>query len=626
MVKVRLPDGNMAEFPDDMPPEKIQDVLNKQYGKPATADQSSFGKFVSETRPDLVSQVKPSSFMDGVEAFNRQFGRMAEGVLDLATWGDVNKAVRQTYAQNEASLRAAKERSPRATTVGTALGAVGSGVAYGGLGVGAATKVAPGLASKVAQFTTRHPLMATEAAAAGGAAAMGYLDYAPTQQERLTKGATAGAIGAALPVGIAGARKLGSGIGKGLSALNKAYSRFKNPKQAMLSDLAETIKADLGDDAADTIRGLLQPAKNLKTTRTPGQAVGGLTRARELSQIADLKAQTVARKIERTQSKETLGAMEDMLEKMAPKGTAKLKTQLYDELADVEVSDDILTTLKSNPVINEQLTALNLGTKVTRATRHLPDNSALKLDIAKQEIDDMLYRDARAIDPTNKMGAQAKLALQEARNEITDTLDPIIPQYASARKAAQKLLLRDRYEKLLLKKGAKAGQKGEKGIDETWQVLFPTEESQQVFINDVAKTGGNPQQAADLLTAMDQLRLNTLKRIYSRPTQDDPMTIFYGNKIGYVQKAVDKLTGGRLKKAILNLTFDGNKWGDEIQNVLSKPDVADQHVSLLQLMSKAAKEISKPAIELGRTGAIRGAAVQGARGIIQEDDNKGLLQ
>jgi hypothetical protein len=548
--------------------------------------------------PQPAKQEETSSFMAGVDAFNRQFGRMAEGILDLVTTGSANKAIRNVHNTEEANYARSYEQHPVASTIGAVAGGIGSGVAYGSAATGSLPAT---LIGKAATFAASHPYLAASAAGGLGSAAMGYLDYAPDQASRLAKSAVAGTVGAiAAPVVLAATRNVPGMLQKAGTAID----RFRHPNEAALNDLTATIKADLGDNASAKIKESLQPAIDMGTTRTPGQVVGGLTRANETNQAADVASQLRARTVDRIQSEQTLKGVNDVIERIAPAGTKELKTQLYAEMAPLKVGDDVVAQLRSNPEIATQLDNLTSGTRVPSAIKGLPDNSVTKLDIVHKQIGELLYKDAHALDKSTSMSQVARDALQEARHQITGTLDPIVQQYAPARQAAQKLIMQKRYGELLLKKGANLGQNNELGIDGTWKALFPTKEAQQVFINDVIDAGGSEKQATNVITMMDQLRGNTLKRIWSRPVESNASTVFYGNKIGFVQKMIDKLTGHKYRNAVLNLAFDGNKWADQVEAVLNQPVSAAAVESTVKLMLKAA--VNRSVIPAGALGVSRG--------------------
>jgi hypothetical protein len=551
------------------------------------ANPFMFDEAPAQKQPSEEPGLFNNSFMAGVEGLNRQFGRMAEGILDLVTPGD---AIKQTHDRNEAAFAQTKEAHPVAARAGELIGGPAASVAFGALGAGAAMAAAPAAASSAATYAAAHPLAAGTLASAAGGAGQGYLDYADTQGERLGKAAIGGAIGA-----VAGPVAYG---------LGKLGRRWFKPKEAALDKLTQEVRADLGDNAAEKIPGLLRPAATLGDTRTPGQAIGGLTASKEAQFSGSPAVQATARTIERQQSERTLQGVSDAIEKIAPAGTKETREALYKELAGAKLPDEAVSSFKTNGVLAKELDGLNLGTEVTEATKALPDNSVAKWNIVKQEVDDKLFRDARALDPTNKKGLEAVRALREARQKIVDTIDPAFPSYAAARKESQKLILRKRYDDLLMKKGAKAGKAGELDVDETFQTLFPNKETQKVFIQDITEAGGDAKQAEDIITALEQLRGNPLKKIWSRPAEDSGVATFYGNKVGFVQKIEDVLSGGRYKKALLELTFNGNEWAPQVVKALNSPN---KHESMLKLMLKVTGK-----------GAVRSGSTELGRGMLQK--------
>jgi hypothetical protein len=169
-----------------------------------TSQANPYDQFTANNQAPSAAPVREQSngFLDGVEAFNRQFGRMSEGVMQLigkATgWQSLEDRVRAVHDANEASYQQAAARSPIATTVGNVLGAVGSATAYGGPVIGSGT----GLAGK---------------AIAGGLSTglQNFAEYAETPEERLNNTITGLGVGAVLPIA-------GAGIGAGLEKTGKA--------------------------------------------------------------------------------------------------------------------------------------------------------------------------------------------------------------------------------------------------------------------------------------------------------------------------------------------------------------------------------------------------------------------
>lgn len=85
-----------------------------------------------------------------------------------------------------------------------------------------------------------------------------------------------------------------------------------------------------------------------------------------------------------------------------------------------------------------------------KALKEMPDNSVLKLDAVKKEIDSQLYNNKTFLNGNEKtISASEKSVLQDARAQIVDRLDSEYPQYAQARKIAERLTLKSQINKEL---------------------------------------------------------------------------------------------------------------------------------------------------------------------------------
>lgn len=611
--QVQLPDGNIAEFPDNMADDQIAGVLRQQY--PA-APQSS-------------PQVPQSTFMDAVEGFNRSFGRMAEGVIGLVATGRVKQGLEQYNAQQEQSLQEAQYRSPWATGAGQLAGAIGAGVAYSGMAAGAGgsavARFAPQAAKGIASFAAANPITAAGVAGASVGAGLSAAEYAPTMQDRLMKGAVGGLLGGVL--------------GAGAKALSQFLYPHISPQKAAEEQLARNIKSDLGENtlqdvrqtlnkssdltsktAADKLRGLLQPSEELNLNRTPGQVVGGLTRTRELTMGASPTQQEALRMLQRSQSADTLAKVNNMIDDMAPGEVVKTQELLKGQLQSTVVPQNVVDNLKLQGPIGREFVDLKLNPKISDSIKNLPDNSLLKLDAVKNNIDDALYSNAHALDPVNKMTDLERRGLEEARSMIVNTLDntPGLEAYAPYRKASQQVLLREKYGNMLLKVRLKPGQQGEAGLDEIANKLFPTPEAQQIFIRDIAEAGGSPEVAQKVITVVDQLRQNPLGRIAGRTSLENDLASTYANHATLAQRIISKLTGDRARTAMYNLITDQKTWAPKILKILEGADEATQNINMLKIFNDASKT------PMQKAGAIGGKLLKSlpAAGLLGQQGSK----
>lgn len=528
-------------------------------------------------------QVAPpqSSFMDGVEAFNRQFGRIAEGAIALLPGGQ--SAVKPVHDRLESSYNEAAQRSPKATMAGNVLGAVGAGVAYGGPSVGAAS----GIATK----------MGAGALAGGG---LGYVDYADSQGERLTKGAIGASIGAVIPLAQSGISKLAEYVFSrpGTSSITE---RLFRPKSAAAKDVAFRMSAAVGGDV-DKIKQSVQAANDLGVSLSPGQAIQGATdnaaginyqtgadvvRAKELAMQADDVGKKNFMEFERPGYDKVSAEIKSTISDMAPEGTKELKNQLYDSLKDLTVPQEKLTDMLQNPNIQREIA--KIGQFGAQADSVLPDNSLIKLDKIKRSIDSRLWNDQHALDTATRMDPTTRSGLEEARKQIVGTLDELFPDsYPVARKQAEKLIVQKQYNELIGKIKSKSG--SSPTLDEVHSALFGNKEKTQLFLQDVAKTGGDTERAQQVLNVANQLYKSTLGQAAKR-VEDGAGSTFrmYGRDIGVVQSIAEKLTGQRYAKALQDFTLTkDNKWADKVTEILSREGAAAKEKGLLGLFGEYA--------------------------------------
>lgn len=553
--------------------------------------------------PQQSTQPEPSgfdSFLAGVEAFNRQFGRMAEGTIDLVTGGA--PSIRAVHDQNEAHYAQTVQKHPVATTVGAISGAIGSGVAFAAPAIvgGGAVASSLGILPKLSAAVQSSGMLGKMAMGATGGAAMSYVDYAPTQQERLEKAAIGGTVGAAIPPLFAVGKKavdMLTGAGKSASGL---LTRIFKPEKAALEELSSVTAAEVGDSADELARRAAVAKTAGVPTLTPAQTIGG-TRLRAVEStlaVPETEKLGIIRH-ENQINQITSGKLDEVIGAMAPAGTKAKMKEAYAGIKDAVIPTADMDELMKNPSIRVRLEQMSKEADSTVAK--LPMNSTLKLDVLKQNIDDQMFKDTFTTNVETKLAPDARNALNAAHAQIVQTIDKTVPEYATARKLAQQVATRARYEELLARKGANVGNLGVKGPDEIYNTLFSSPDKVEFFLNDVAKTGGNPEQASALAQVFDRLRKSPLQNVLKSTATGDA-THISGRDIGVIQSFFNNMINGRYNKAYLNLTLSGDKWVKQVSDVLSMPPESVKQIKAMHtLFGIAAK------------GAGRAASVEAAR-------------
>ena len=533
----------------------------------------------------------------GIAAFGNQAANLATGTLDLAAAGvgalgsvipgaagdyleKDAAALRQRIAGNVAARQQVMselgEKYPISTTVGAVGGAIGTSLGAGRMGLGIAQQAIPGVAAKAAQLS---PVAKAVAAGGGGGAAMGYLDYAPTQEERISKGLLSGAIGSvAAPVGL--------GLAKGA----KAVGQYIKPEKAAVKDLAGKIKAEGLEDpvqAAKPYRGLLGE------TPTPGQAYGkkeaelgssliaaeeaglGVDEATKLGLAS--KATGVVRKAR--------GQLDKTLERMAPKGTRELRDRLYKNLGDID--EGVVKDLKKNPVLLDELTELKKS-KYSEL-KDLPDTSVAKLDAIKKNIDTKLRYD---VFGDSKLDYHDRAPFLKAKRLLTKSLDQKT-EYAKARKLAQKTLIQEQYQDMLSRYAGK-----NPTIKDMNRILFSKANRVDQFLEDVKVTGGDVKKAKQLITVFRDLADDPVGKVIKR--QREVGMPVSSNQSAMLDRLMSRLTADRYKKAVANLMTD-DKWPDKVSAIMKQKGNINKKIGAVRLLL----ELSAPANRAGAVGIAR---------------------
>lgn len=577
--------------------------------------QSSNPFLVEEASPEqqpsaMTSEPQTNSFMAGVEAFNRQFSKMALGGLDLAAQGigavgsvlpnSVGDYIEKdaaslrnniaTYNQSQQqSLNKTQEQHPIASTVGTVAGAIGTGVAYGGPGVSSAATL---------------PMKAAVGAAEGSA--LGMMDYAPSNKERLVKGAVGGLLGAAIPV--AG------------HYLGKLGRKLVKPKATAAEDLAGKIGAQVGDDVSLVDDAVAMTNKVKGSKLTAGEAfpetVGGFESTLKPGEAVKNK-DVIPRYL--SQQKNTKQAIQETIENMAPKDAANVEKTLWKQLEDIyvtptgEITDEASKAGMPEVVKNskELLSRYEGLLKAeSKAYKNLPNNSVAKLAKIKTSIYDELYPDTKGLVVQQKsLSPDRKLALSEAAEEIENLLSKS-EVYNQASHISQQIRVKNKWLDKISEKAIKTNQAGEMSLDEIRQTIFSSPKVQNQFLQDVGKTGGDPEMAKAVIDLTDRLSKSPLEKIMkAQYTGSAEFQRLYGansSTPGLIEKGmqvIDRAINKRYYDAMLELTLS-NEWVPKVKEILQKPDQLESFKDLI--------------VDLMKKGTRRAVSMEGGRGLLEK--------
>lgn len=262
MPDVRLPNGQIARFPDGMPAAQIEAVLQRQFPHPAPAPAPA-STFAGASASGAAHQVPVTQDVAGFMAqVNRGSGvgdEMAAGMdtaLNVATGRVAPSSVVQGFRQSMGRQRALENdfqaRHPN-------LAALGRGVGMG------ATVLVPGVPA-VDAIQAGRAVSAARGAVAGGLTAGGYAAAdAGTPQERLAAASRAVRDPTVLALGAAGGAMVGRGTARA--------PRPVNPDVAALN--AEGVPLTYGQMAGGAARHIEDAA-----TSTPilGPAISAARR------------------------------------------------------------------------------------------------------------------------------------------------------------------------------------------------------------------------------------------------------------------------------------------------------------------------------------------------------------
>lgn len=426
MPTVKMPDGALVNFPDDMPKEQIRDMIASKFPDVAPKPEQQSSALEK-------AGVASGGLIEGIPVvgpyIRKALDYPAAGAAylmtdrDDVTFDDALKAVRQEQEP-------AKQRNPMLNT--------GSQIAGGIAGTLPMVAAAPGMfGAGAGPLLGRSLWSAGTGAAIGGADAGVRNDFDPLA---MAKGSALGlGIGAAAPLA-------GQLIGKGVNAVT---SRFNSPSSAQQS-IAQAVGRDGIDDVTARLAQMGPDAMPMDLgANLQGQAAalaGTPGKSQEIirSAVANRQANAgsrIAGSLDDAlgQSVDTVAVADDIISRRA--AAAK---PLYEaayakpvpftvELEETLKRPAVASALKSaqkmaaNEGIPSQQWFANIADDGSVTIQNVPD--VRQLDLTKRALDDMISSAQRGGNNN-----EARI-LTQVKDKIVGMVDDAVPEYAAARKA-----------------------------------------------------------------------------------------------------------------------------------------------------------------------------------------------
>lgn len=559
-----------------------------------------YGNVGQQPPPVAASQRPPSqgdagAFMAGVESFNRVFGRIAEGALDLGARAGEAMGVpgasqfRQGLANENkllnASLDQAATQHPLAAAAGTTAGIIGtSAIPFGTVPKGAGMGM-------------------TMLTSAGSSALMSAVSYNPTFEGRMDNAVVGGVLGGIIPPvfkgygmasGDIGRRILGA-AGPTVSQPSGFLGKVLHPERSALHDAALEVKNAGSFDStmanANAFKQADIPVSMADAAQNPGINSTLLGKKMDIGVRGDIQNLRVP------QTEAIAAKASDALESFVPGGrklNAEIRNNLYDNLKNIQVSDDVQKQLLDNPSIAQRMELLNKNTDLGMGA--IPNSNLAKWDALNKHIAGELWTNANKLgDDSTKMLPQERVALQGVKGQMADVLDAAHPDYKPAREAGERVHFYDLFQDQLAKPTYKAGTGNELTNDQFYSKLWGTPEKQEFFLDAVKNTGGNVDNVQNLMKVMNLTKSSVLDKMIATPNGKSAETYSTRSALNIAEKFANALSHERYEDALLKLTLSPT-WQDKLSEALQKPSLGPKMQSVLDLLSSITKINSGQAI------------------------------
>jgi hypothetical protein len=437
MVDVTMPNGDVVNFPDDMPKEQIRNLIATKFPQ-ETASPTVLRDtpYPSEQITSFASGMMDTVSLGGMDEASAAAASMAGGNYDY----ELQK--RRNLARQQA------EQTPYAYT--------------GGQITGAMLPIAGAGSKKVAEFAAKGPIQTIAAssgigALSGGLYGLGSGEGQEGRMEEAQRLGTYGAFGG--PVGV-GAAKLARGVGRVASPLTdrakklfgdvtgttpqklapttdeliEGQAKIAAPQEApkAYTSVEKSLKRDFGEDYDNLLRAYKGGDMSLadfygKRTQSLAEAAALFPAGREIAEEAiEKKAGGAYDRLLSSVRKNISGvdAYYTTAEDLANAGRSKA-APLYEK-----AYQDVLTDTQPLQMPEVQDALARAYKQYPTKLKGVEPNSIEALDYAKKVLDDDIGKAFRAGEK-NLAGSRV-----DVKNRLVSAMDEASPSYAQARKEA----------------------------------------------------------------------------------------------------------------------------------------------------------------------------------------------
>jgi len=452
--KIRLPNNEIANFPDEMSDSEIESILQNQFG------------FTNRNREPLSSNVVRYGIKEPLAALG-EFGHklldVPHNVASLISEKLAEKIpkglglVPEEYNYRE-GLGLPREKDLATNLIGFAPETIASlgipGAPLGRLGAliskipKAGKYLTPGLSHALSQGLFTTALSPEEDKLERGAETASIVGPLSTFSEAVKSGSptlrTAGKLGSAALLGGLGYSAAKEATGNEAAAdITAALLGLAGYKGGVASSKArnDLLKGVEGTDYLDALNAAkrlgLEYLTPAEASANPfvGASQGAIGRTEKGAQKLYEKGE------KRLQSEEkSIQRLFDTIfekEKLSPE-----VERLYSSSYQVAVPEDRLSDLSNNEIFKRAQMIINNKPAYKESLKNIPKNSIAYLDRIKQSIDDMI----------EKAPEKEARIMKQTRKELINTMDNISPEYEQARALAQREITRKELEDVFNKK------------------------------------------------------------------------------------------------------------------------------------------------------------------------------
>lgn len=575
MKNYELPNGEIAEFPDDMSEEEIEAAVRKEF--PPTKHGSVSQKSESQTDHDAVVRYGLKDPLVGLLNFGSR-GATSAGNLGIEL---INKLGGKLPKQEAADF-SEMFGLPKEKNIGDIIGQF-------------AGEVAPALLAPETEIPwVSKALMKLPAwgkylkSALGNAVTQGAIAGSQSPENRGEAALEAGGIAApfsalseAIKSGNPTVRNISRILG-GLGAGGLGYYGAKSvgaPEPA--ADLAAILGASLGGRGGNTerrvrenmfkginpsdypkIEEMQKAASELGLSHlTPAETLGYPSLGAAQGNIGKTEggAQLLYERGQKRLGEENK-AIEDLFGNIFPKTLEERKNALYKASESQEIPEDNLSKFEENEIFKTALKHVKNEPAYKEKLKGVSENSVQYLNQIKEAMDDMIEKAPK------KEGS----IIRETKNNLLKTIDAISPEYKEARQLAERGMVRKEIEDLFNKK------------EETGTNLFKTllsnkrdyTELQNRFKR-LEETASTDEQMKSMKAAQQQLQ--NMKKIFGQlinvPTAKTAEALSRSS-MSKPRASITKMmeywqeimSGGKYDKAAVEL-ITNPKWTDELSKL-----------------------------------------------------------